>query len=111
MPSLEAGHVIDESLRDRHDFRTKLLDVPNPVGTNQVDPTLPPLRVAELAGAVVTAGLSGHLLGIHMTAGPDGVEGPVIGVDHDGVPGLVAGAVVEIRRERLWIWAGVSRSA
>src|SRR2546421_273121 len=45
-----------------------------------------------------------------MAAGPDGVEGPVVGVDHDGLPGLVAGAVVETGREGLWIRARVSRS-
>ena len=66
------------------------------------------LRVSELARAIVVAGLSRHLLGLQVATRPDGVERPVIGIDHDGVPGLVRWALVEIRQKRLRIRAGVS---
>src|SRR4030081_1062929 len=84
--------------------------MPNSIGTNQVDPVLPSLGVAQLVGAVVVAWVARNLLGFHMTAGPDGAKRPVVGVDHDRMPGLVRGALVEISHEWLWIGTGINRS-
>src|ERR1700674_53639 len=75
-----------------------------------LDPFLSALCVAELAGAVVVASFAGDLLCLHVPARPNRPQWPVIGVDHDGVPGLVRWAIVEVRRKGLWIRTRVARS-
>src|SRR6266852_705358 len=110
MPALEKRQIVDEALRQRHDLCAQLLDVADPLRTDPLDPFLSSLRVTELAGAVVMATFPWHLLRFHVATRPDRAQGPVVGIDHDGVPGLVRRTIIEVGRKRLRIWTRVARS-